>query len=373
MFSDERYPCDEASLAEAEEFVQGIADAINGGRPEAFADAINIPALANETMKGLDLPGGDTEEARRGFQDGTREGLPSNISKSLVDVSYTLLDVRVSEGRPTALCRVLNESGTPNYHELYLRRDGAGQWSIEDIYIALAGQKLSELMRSIVLAAGPRQRSFSDRMQGKNDAARERLLRIQEVSTAVRTDNAAGAIDLFHALPEDLQKERTVLLQLVLAAHATEDEEKLLDATERYEREFPGDPSLPLVCLDSAWINEDWDRANELLDQLYAYSEDPYVLYLKGSIHYQAGESREAKKLFLQAVEGGCGLFVARAELALFHMEDQEWDEAIVQLDAIHEQGESEHLLSLREFPEFQAFLATPEGKAWLKGLDEVP
>ena len=109
-------------------------------------------ALLERATKDVRVP----EKVRQSFYEGFKgKAGDTHFAQQLCeavrkDGSYTLLRVRVIDGKPRPLFRLLTDGGL-NYHDLVLETNADGEIHIVDVHIAISGEFMTQTVRRLYL------------------------------------------------------------------------------------------------------------------------------------------------------------------------------------------------------------------------------
>jgi len=255
-------------------------------------------------------------------------------------------------GAPRPLIRLLSEAGL-NYYELELDKQGT-KTRLADIYIMLAGEKLSETLGSLVDTA---QRS------GIGEASKIKL---------VRQHMQAGRWQEAHALlltlPSQMRAAKAIkLIEIQITGELGD--ELYLKSLNEYTKAFPGDPSLALVSIDRALLRKEYDTALAYLADLdKRIGGDPYLDVLRAGTLASAGKLDEAITAAKRATEREPTLEDAWWQLLTQQAASKRYAEAIPTLEMLRDKfGAVITPESLAADERFGGLAASPEYIAWSK------
>jgi tetratricopeptide (TPR) repeat protein len=193
------------------------------------------------------------------------------------------LRTQVVDGTPRPLVRLVFDEGL-NYYQLELdKRDNVVRAA--DIYIFLAGEKLSETFQRVldVLLKSPGtpiptatiQAMKQDMHSGEWEAAQRKL----------------------ESLPAAIRASKPVMLVELQIASELGDE-KYVAVMDKYAKAYPNDPSLALVQIDRTLLKKQYAEALVVLDQLdKQVGGDPYLDVLRVDAYMSLGKPDEAIKV----------------------------------------------------------------------------
>lgn len=328
-------------------------------------DALLGLALADLDETALAAP---LAEFRRGFLNGIRDngGLGGQIVTTVAQGgSYTLLRVHGEKSQPRLLFRVVSSSGGLNYHDLLLARDEAGEVRIVDVYLALAGERMSHTLRRAFLPLIPRE----DESLIKNQPAADRVFleHFDDYRAFARhlvEQEGAKALAAYEKLPPELQQNKAVLIGRVIASQSVSDEQYLA-AIDAFRRQFPKDAAVDLISIDAFVLKQQFEPALESVDRIEKiYGPDAFFNVLRAGIRYQAGDLEAAEKFAKKAIIEEPTLVDPYWHLTTISLDRKDYDETVRLLTVLQEQLHVE-LADLASIPIYAEFVKSPQYAKW--------
>jgi tetratricopeptide (TPR) repeat protein len=272
-----------------QDFATRFAKNVNAGDVAAIRQGLDLEALINTAVKGLE----SSAEVEKGFKDGVRG--PIDVSLQLAEATksggqYQLLRIRTSAfGRPQALFRLITKDGAVNYHEFALKKQPSGAVKAIDFYVFTNGEWATETIhRGWLLAAGESSvTSQVKRLAGVESDFIKSLPLIQEVNRYQTAQQYAKALESWRKLPPSLQTQKNLLLQRVnLARLAGEAEYNA--AVGAFSRSFPSDPALDLIQVDVFLSRKQYAEGIAAMERIKrTIGGDPYLDFLQGNVYYE--------------------------------------------------------------------------------------
>lgn len=286
--------------------------------------------------------------------------------------NFTLLRIRTVEKRPRILMRLIMANEAHDYMEVVPARFPDGEIAIEDIRIFSKGEWLSQIYRRIVLhIAAEQDPEFRGKLKGKEPLYTANISRIIAIGRASQQGRHQEVLDLYHQLPEQIQKDRMIQLMAVVAAQGINDE-KYVSVVEKYRLNHPADPACDLISIRYYSLTNRYDEAFKCIDRIdKAVGGDPYLSLIQGSLMIKAGRLNDAKGVLEKAVgqdETLVNAYLWRIEIAL---KEKKHDEALVWLKRVVEKCKivmDEQEMNRRN-DYFGEFLKTPQCKEFLDWL----
>src|SRR5690606_24372100 len=141
------------------------------------------------------------------------------------------------------------------------------------------------------------------RLTGKERAYVENIEKIIEAQRLAAGGRGHDALHLLDQLPENLRKERFVMLQRVAMAQGAGREE-LLGEVEALAAAYPDDPTTQVHLIDGYVLKGEPERALEAVDRIEAgVLPDPYLDVIRANVLGATGEWGDARVAAKRAIE----------------------------------------------------------------------
>jgi tetratricopeptide (TPR) repeat protein len=353
---------------EARQFSERLLAVIYEGSGETVVD---FQKLGERATEGIDGP----PDARSGFLQGFHVGAQNLIRSIAQQVElggdYRFLRTHVQDGERWVTMRLLQPEGGVNYHDFLLKRTPREVRAV-DLHIAVTGELFSETVRRMYIQMVAHQnRSFLSRITGKSDSPLIRHLEeFSEMSQASQA-NPARAVQLYDTFPDDLKREKIVLVLRIIAAGSL-DPGLYRQAIADLREHFPDDPATAIHSVDYYTLNEEYDAALRAIDTLdEAVGGDPFLDALRATLF-------GAQKDFTTAEEYLDRTLAALPDLALVYwygvglaLEEADHEKVLHWLKRVDANIETEWE-DLKTIPEYAGFVASPQHKDWLQYLEEA-
>jgi hypothetical protein len=278
------------------------------------------------------------------------------------------LRLRSVDKDPTLLFRVLNGTGL-DYYELRVGRRKTGEIAITDTLTFLSGDWLSDAIRRFYIpAAAGQSKALRAQLSARDRAFLDHFNEFGALGKAIQAGEWSKALEIYAAMPAELQREKYVLLMRMVAAQKTDDE-TYLAALEDLRKDYGTDPSLCLHAVDFYLLKKDTEHATAAFDVIdAAVGGDAYLDFLQGGLlvetkdfaaaleHVTRGLSREPEMVNLWWMRVTC-------QLGLEQFEDVYT--TLVSIDASFE-------VTWEDFtqkPIYAGFVASPWHAKWLEHL----
>jgi tetratricopeptide (TPR) repeat protein len=330
----------------------------------ALDASISVQALMQRGTGDLAVP----DRVGRGFVDGFRSKLQlgAEICASLDGSgSYELLRMRTVDGQPRALFRMISNSGL-NYHDYLLTRDDTGSVRIIDFYNYLSGEWFSETLRRAFLPLlAESNRGLLDRLSRGENAYVANVPRILEMQRLHAEGHPGRALEIFDALPQELRRDKNLLLlRFNVAASAGDTEYK--QAMVELKENFPDDPAMDFTLIDHYFYTQQFDRALEIIDSIDRRVEgDPYLDFFRANILYTVGNWDGARAFALKALSREPDLEDPYWTLITISLDRREYFETARLLTAV-ESNLGYRIGDLIDIPEYAGFRESEAYRRWL-------
>ncbi|MEW5738646.1 MAG: hypothetical protein AB1938_06945 [Myxococcota bacterium] len=335
---------------------------------DGLGPLINHSVMGDRTLAGLELPRG----FRTGF-DSSFKTVGAKLGESMQTavkgggrVSYR--KAVTVDGQPAVQLRILTADGAFNVLELLVQGDAKGGLEVVDVYDLMAGELKSQEIRRFALAAlADLNRTFVDKLRGKEQLFIKHLKEIQSMSDAARAGRDAEVLTTFEALPKELQ-EQPSLLRMYISSAADLDEKKYERALGRYLQLNPNDPSSNVMAIDFYFLRKRWAEVEKAIAVVEARvgADDGWFEVLRAGAAGAQGKTDEAKKHLEAAIAREKTLKDPYFSLVDLALAEKDWKAVAKWLEALERDAHIE-LHDVSTVPEYADFAASKEGKAFLK------
>ncbi|NJN50221.1 MAG: hypothetical protein HC798_03365 [Polaribacter sp.] len=159
--------------------------------------------------------------------------------------------------------RLFSEDGL-NYHEYKLVKEN-DVYKIVDVYFYLSGEYFSETLQGIYF------QSLNGVLNSENNSYSnpftEDLIKLSLVKKQMQKGDYIKAKEIFDSISEKSQLQKPFLI-IALLITSNLDEKLYINYIQKYETNYPNDPSLYLVSLDGYVLKGEYKKALELVDLL---------------------------------------------------------------------------------------------------------
>jgi tetratricopeptide (TPR) repeat protein len=198
---------------------------------------------------------------------------------------------------------MISNSGL-NYHDFLLAGESGGVVRIVDFYNYLSGEWFSlTLRRSFLPLIADSNRKLLDRLSSDESAYVRNVPRILEMQRLYSTGKHDEALEIFDSFPEELKRDKNLLLmRFNIAAQAGD--EAYRAAMVDLKRRLPDDPALDFTLIDHYFYAGQYGKALDIIDSIDRKVEgDPYLDFFRANIHFTDGNWDGAKRYARKAIE----------------------------------------------------------------------
>jgi hypothetical protein len=255
-----------------------------------------------------------------------------------------------------------------NYHDLLVKKGSSGNLRIVDLYVHLAGERLSETFQRMIMPMwADYNQGFLDRLTGKEQMYLKSIPTIQLLARSVQQREGAQGLETYGMLPDEVRRMKTVMIMRLQAALLVSDE-AYGAAIADYQRAFPGDSSLDLICLDGLVLQRKFDEALEGIERLNAsLGGDPYLDLFRCGVRMEQKRLPEAGAAARALAEAEPNLRAGHEAMITVALARKDFDEVVRRLAILRDDLGAE-LVDLETVPAYAEFVASPQYKAWRQG-----
>jgi tetratricopeptide (TPR) repeat protein len=357
--------------AECKKFAEKLAKAATDGNKAEFNKLVPVVDLFERSMSDLELAANEKKTMLKAAS--TVSGQYADlITQQVKDGgSYSVLRVRVVDGRPRALLRLVSPEGAVNYHEYTLARSPDGQIVTEDIYVYASGEPLTKTFRRLMLGyIAEKKKGAIDKLNGSEQLLTKHIEDLTKMSQQVRNGQHKEALETFRKLPAELQKNKIFQIIAIRAAQGADDDKEYLAELERFRRNYPDDPAVDLISIDYFYLKKEYAEAIKTVERVdKSLGGDPYLMALKANMLLEAKKYKEARETAEKAIKDDPKLALAYLVRAAISAQEKNHKDALVWLKKLVEATEVELDLAMDE--RFDEFVKTPQFKElnkWIAG-----
>jgi tetratricopeptide (TPR) repeat protein len=286
------------------EFGEKLQKAIAIGDTAAAHRLFRINNLLERSISDLDLSASEKKGVLTGAAKAGTE-FPAQFIRIVKEGgNYSLLRVRIVEGRPRVLMRLITDEGALNYHEFTLVRYPDQEIATEDVYIYTSGEPLSQTFRRLLLGIMAENRGGFARLREEDKIYTKNAGVIGKMAMMVRNGQSKEALDTFRKLPAELQKNKVFQIVAIQAASGTGDDNDYLTEMERFRRDHPNDPAAEILSIDYYLLKKNYGETLKTIDRLdKSLGGDPYLDCMRASAMADAKKFKEARTFADKAIK----------------------------------------------------------------------
>ncbi len=215
--------------------------------------------------------------------------------------SYDYLDYWQDDEDNFYLLFRLFDDGSLNYHQYFLTQDIDGQYVIQDLFIYIAGQYFSDVMRNIYLPMSAALIDSGGQESYQSQAAA--ILKLADISKLIAQDKKREARAIFDNELTDEAKNsslgRLYFLQLIDIDKEPEAYAKLLeDMTESEDKNI----AFYLIGIDKFYLAGKYREALSCIDTVYAYTQDDFLNLYRGNLYLEIDSLELAEASYLNMI-----------------------------------------------------------------------
>jgi tetratricopeptide (TPR) repeat protein len=352
---------------EAKEFAEKLSQAVKGNDPARVDSLLHLNDLVERLVSDLNLSAVERRNFMAGAQRSLQQGgFGRQILRSIGDGgSYKLLRVHTGHGRPRALFRMISGEGAVNYHDYVLARFPDSTVGMEDVYVFITAEPLSQTMRRILIPVLTQTRGGGKAADDLTKAGPDFVAMTQ----AVQQGQLAQAVAKYRQLPQALQDNKAVLVIYlqVLVQQAGAGEKDYLAAMEKFRKLYPDDAAVDFVSIDYYLIKKQYDDALKAIAAVQkAVGGDAHLESMRANVLAEAGRYDEARAAAEKAVKDEPDLDSGYWSRITVSLREKKYADTVEWLKKVVEQCKIE-VQDLTQNPEFAGFIKSPQHGEWRK------
>ena len=349
---------------EAKQFADALAQAVKANDPVQIGRFLHLNELVERSISDLDLPGADRRGLLAGAQRSLQQGgFGRQILKGIEEGgSYKFLRIHSVDGRPRALFRMVAGEGAVNYHDYSVARFPDGSVGMEDVYVFVTGEALSQSLRRLLIPA----------LQGGKGSGQQTakdFTALSEMSRAMQQGQFPAAVAKYHQLPQSLQDSKPVLViyMQALAQQGDAAEKDYAAAMEKFRKLYPDDAAVDFISIDYYAIKKQYDDAVKAIAAVQkAMGGDAHLESMRANILSEAGRYDEARAAAEKAVKDEPDLDSGYWSRVTVSLREKKYADTLEWLKKVVEQCKME-VQDLTQNPEFGGFVKSPQYREWKK------
>jgi hypothetical protein len=345
-------------------FSEALAVAVASNSLTAFNDLISWKTILQRSTRSLS--GKWVNEFKGEFQKQLNDKLSLGaqiISSVQAGGSYDFLRLKKTQDTVVAVFRMILPGGRGvNYHEYALAKTSEGKVLASDIYIFLAGERLSDsIRRNLILSIDEKEKS-TIRLPTPDQLLLNSVDTIKKLTESLSKNDAENARRWIMELPEAVRSDKAIQ-SLTLRTYSNST--SFPQVSDRIRRSNPEDVFMDMLAIDILASQKKYDDAMNAIDRISRrVGGDPHLDILKGRMHLRKGEKQIARKIISDAIMLDDGLLSGYWNLISFSLQDKNHKETLRLLKLIDRKFKIK-FRDLREIPSYASFINTPEFKDW--------
>lgn len=342
LFSTTAFADTNITDQEVLDFIQQIEQAVVDDNADLLNDFFAKDALSDKVAS---MMGTNTKYAKIG----TLTAIKSlKIGDRVIQYkkkggSYKHIKTYEKTGVKHVLFRLYTGTGI-NYHDMELIKV-KNEIKVSDIYVYLSGQNIST--------------SLADLMNTTLESKKSSAYRLGMIAAYVKKGNYSDAMAMFKKLDKKLKNTKTAQIIYLQILSSTNENKKYLKAMEEYKKNYPNDPSLPLMLVDYHILRNEYDKALDNLNKLDAtIDKDPFLDYIRGNIYSAMNDNTSAMVCFERLYNYMPDLKEGHLGLILLYLQKEMYDNAkplIADYSKLYGEGDFKTLAI--SYPEFEEYL----------------
>jgi tetratricopeptide (TPR) repeat protein len=307
---------------QAAQFAGSIEKSVANKDEKFFNNAFDMDALMSK-MKAA-APG----EAAS-FWKGVKQGLAGkmNFGDKVIQLtgskgSYSLVR-QYQEGNKQHILFRLFSDGAINYHdfELVNKKDNI---KIADGYMYLTGEMFSKTLKDVF-----------EQVLKTDEASLSGLQGFHKVNGLLQKGEYKKAKEMIDRLPQNLKNTKAVQLRNIQVCSEL-DSALYNEAIDKFQHDFPADPSLNLVLLDGLIVKQKYTEAIACIDKLDGQVKgDPFLDYYRGLLYNLQGKKATAQEAFERLHKNMPGFSSGGVQLCAAYIDKGDYEAAAAVLKKI--------------------------------------
>jgi hypothetical protein len=354
---------------EVQAFAEKYADGIARGDFGVVSSVFDWNVLIDRTLEGVELSPKAQADVRSGMIS-TLQGknaLMGQIHQQVANGgSYRLLRIHEVEGRRRALFRLLPPGGGVNYHDMVLVKAADGQCHGIDMHIFLNGEFLSTTMkRTLLPVAASLNRSLIEKLTGQDQLYVKHQGDVLKMVQAA-PENPVEALRLFHSLPQELQRDKSLLLVRLAAAQGAGNDDECQQTLTDFRRCHPDEACVDFLSIDYFVTRKEYADALAAIDAVIrVVGGDSMLDVMKANLLIEMDRVDEAHAVVLAAVDTEPDLVDAWWSLVSVDLKRKNFEQVLARLKQIDERFEITWS-DLSQEPAYAEFARSPQYQQWL-------
>lgn len=310
--SGEEKPSNHAAITPEEATLWGkrLEKHLLEGDASFFLRAMDWSAWTDRILK--DIPEKRAEGTYKRAELYQSLSLSGGIAKTVAEKvrrggAYHFLRLLSNGKNPQLLFRLIDPEGGVDYHTLFLHRGKDGLLCVEEIYLYHFGETFTNALRRTLfpeLYVGGVNSYGAMMSDVVSILFRENIDLIQKMYTAFGQQEFRKTLDYYEALPEELQRNKSIQILRLQAAQQLHDPSLYAFVLTDLRNRMPGDACVDFLSLDYFFQQKQYGEALKCLDRIdRILGKDPYLNVYRCHALLALKKPQEAQKLYENAVQ----------------------------------------------------------------------
>lgn len=312
-----------------------IQNSIYNGDAESYVESYDLHRHADLiTQIGNDKI--NISRYKKGFIDGyvsSFKNLPKKLTESVENgafydfISYYYDDYSQSY---RMLFRFFAEEEGLNYHDYSLiYKDD--KFAIEDLYVYISGESLSETTNTLFLSSLPK--NIFQKIMNFEEV--EDFSNFVNAISAKKNGDPYATLRHLNKIKGDLTKKKVYFLFKAMAALDSENKAVYEETVDKIVETFPGEASTDFFLIDYHFIKEEYAKAIEAIARIEEYTNDDFLSYLKANVALEAKDYIASLALYKETIKNYPEYFNAELGILVSNANLKKYNDCISQMNAI--------------------------------------
>lgn len=348
--------CD-LTIEDGQRFALRLLHAVGADDAQAFSNLIDWDSIVDLATRGYEVPPNMHGELVRGVKSATDNGV-GFICELLGEVrggaSFSVLQIHVERDYIGVWCRLVSSDGVIAYQDYRLHQGANGAVLARDVFASNCGETIAELMRPILVDAVRHElRSAVTKLTTEPELHVKYAREFKQIVEWGRSGNHAAAVKLYRELPEEMRRNKCLLMNYLNCAAQLSAEDcdlAIQDATQFYP-----DGSFDNVLIYHLAAKEKFHEAIACLDRVNRMvGGDVLLTDMRVTLLARAGEIDAARELALAMIEWSPNQFEGYAAGLQLALDTDDFATIVNLLEALKSRDlEVPHVESLPAYAEF--------------------
>lgn len=332
--------------------------------------AFDFDALFSKLMLDIEMSGKDQADFKAGMKKAMeRDSFANGLVKEIRQGgAWTFLHLRKQRGNYYAWYRMKTGGGGLNYHLVHLHKNPQNEIKVEDVYIMLAGEKISDMARPFAeQAAQEMNRKGLNKFLIRESELVKHMPQFLEMQAQFRAQDFQGARKQYEAMPPSVQSMKAVLIIYLVSCANLDDMETYDRVISEMRQRDPNDGCLDLLSVDTYYAAKQYDRCLESLNRIEKIiGGDPDLSELRSNICVEKGDFDKAVEQAEQLRDSPGYELAGNWQLVGIALRRKDHPE-VARLLTLLEKDFAIEFLDFTQQPEYADFVQSPEYQAWMQ------